>query len=906
MPIVDPAGSHKYWLDGVVFEGLQKAASPPDTGPRKYWLNGTAVAFVLAAAGGSSVLSTVGTSAGTSTVSGVGVGINRTTGTSAGTSTVAGVGGAVKSTVGTSAGAATVLGVGGVAVTVRATVGTAAGTSTVLGVTNGAVTRGTIQGTSTVLGVGDPTRKTVGTSAGTSVVTGVGRPLSGTIGHIVGTSTVTGVGVRKKVAIGANAFTYLPLDTTVAQFAPRRRPMVRIQDSLNDAPNTIAFTSGVIVLPGQNLTVDFDDGVGERFNGEVQRVDFTYEENNDQLIWNVMGVDYIFQLNKKRPFGNWEDTSITTIIEEMFAAYAPGFTTTGLQSSLPAITVIFDGSMTFSSCLSFLAKMALAKWRLNDYDLQFYTTSPGPNPADVTSSNMDLLRTQAITYTEDISQVRNRVFGKGASAQAVSDTPPGSEALQVEGLDLFSDTGGQAYTSGMVLNYTGRSTVYIPVDRGTAAGAPSAHAVWVPSEPDAYYDAWTYPNIHFSSIHWHRGGMKGIAKYYVSYVRDGLGESPLSPASASITHLNYQPESITFHSVGGGSFTASHVIENEVLVGAGGVPAGFMMYRIGLRYSYGTVTVIPGTAFFEQEVTSPGPSGNAVRFSNLPVSGNPDLNGIVFWRRRADGTYCEVGTASNGSSEFVDRLPDAALGTPFPDDPMFPFQGLTAGIEVEVRVPVSTDPTVRSRKVYRAEGQHLTITTEPLELTTLNDNVTDVYIDSSSLKLAGRAAPKEPAPIVRYYLVGIPTSGVGSITKWVRQGADVHLYVMREDLAQQLLLAQREGGDGVREHDVPDTRGMTTIAEMIRRLDAELVLFAPPIKSVAYSTRDRDTRVGSTVVWNLLHPPITGTFKVESVTIEEMHETTDNIGLKERRNVVASTAGRFTLSDLLRKAVIAP
>lgn len=917
MSAADPAGSQKYWLDGAVFDGIRKTASPPDSGTRKYWQDGLAAAFLL---------STVASAPpGTATIQGVGTLTAVGASYAQGAASIAGAGSLTAPAVVFVDGTASIAGVGSLAAqggALTSTSGTIAGTSTAVGdlvdATRGAAT---IAGVGTLSAIPERVARLIGTSvvagisngavtdgviAGTSTVTGELIPTYGLVGTIAGTSTVTGVIVRKKAAIGTNAFTYLPLDLTASQFSARRRPMIRIQDSLNDAPNTVSFTSDVLALPGQNLDVDFDDGVGSRFTGEIQRVDFTYEENIDHdLIWNVTAVDYIFQLNKKRPFGNWENESITDIILELFAKYAPGFTTTGLQSGLPLISVIFDGSMSFAACLSYLARMALAKWRLDGYDLQFFTEGGGPNPDDITNSNTDLIRDTPITYTEDISQVRNRVFGKGAAAQAVNDTPPGSDALQVQGLDIFSDSGGLLYTSGMILSYTGRSTVYIPVDRGTTpAGAPSAHAGWDPSI-DGYYEAFTYPNIHFSRINWQRGGVKGIVKYYVSYVRDSVGESALSEGSLNVAHINYQPEYVTFQAVGGPEFTVSHPISSVMNTGGGGVPAGSRNWRIGVKYSFGIRTVTPGTANFDLHLTSPGPGPNSVTFSNLPVSGHPDVIGIVFWRKKdADGLFYEVGTAANGAEEFIDRLPDAALGAPFPEDEMFAFQGLSAGIQVKVNVPVSPDPTVRARKLYRAEGQHLTITTQPLELVTINDNVTDEYIDSSALKLTGRKPPEEPAPIARFYLIGIPTSGLYSITSWIRQGADVHLFVQREDVPAQLELATREGGDGIREHDVPDTSRMTTLEEMNRRLDAELILFARSVKTVTYSTRDRKHRVGTTVVFNLLNPPITGTMKVLSVSIDQMHETDDHIGLKERRNVVASTAGRFTLDDLLRKAVL--
>jgi hypothetical protein len=123
----------------------------------------------------------VGTAAGTSTVSGVGSSAAASVGTVAGTSTVAATGQATVESVASSAGTSTASSVGA---SVAASVGSVAGASTASAV-----------GDSTTSGQG------VGTAAGTSTASGVGAASSTSAGSVAGTSTASAVGAAAIAAI---------------------------------------------------------------------------------------------------------------------------------------------------------------------------------------------------------------------------------------------------------------------------------------------------------------------------------------------------------------------------------------------------------------------------------------------------------------------------------------------------------------------------------------------------------------------------------------------------------------------------------------------------------------------------------------------------------------------------------
>lgn len=129
------------------------------------------MAFTVA--GGGSTDAEVGSSAGTSTVSGIGASTSAQVGSSAGVATASGIGAATSAQVGASAGVATVSGIG-------------AATNAQVGAT---------AGTSTALGVGASTSAQVGNAAGTSTALATTPSIVTGVGSAAGSSTALGVGI---------------------------------------------------------------------------------------------------------------------------------------------------------------------------------------------------------------------------------------------------------------------------------------------------------------------------------------------------------------------------------------------------------------------------------------------------------------------------------------------------------------------------------------------------------------------------------------------------------------------------------------------------------------------------------------------------------------------------------------
>jgi len=130
-----------------------------------------------------------------------------------------------------------------------------------------------------------------------------------------------------------------------------------IRDVLNETPNTAQLTiDSPAPSAGQDLKIWLNsDDPRLLFAGAIQTDDLTFEGQRDQLVYPCTAIDDTSRLNKKRPFGTWTTTSATTVATDIVADFAPGFSTDHVEAGLPDITITFDGSEDFATCLGRIA-----------------------------------------------------------------------------------------------------------------------------------------------------------------------------------------------------------------------------------------------------------------------------------------------------------------------------------------------------------------------------------------------------------------------------------------------------------------------------------------------------------------------------------------------------------------------
>ena len=348
-----------------------------------------------------------------------------------------------------------------------------------------------------------------------------------------------------------------------------------------------------------------------------------------------------------------------------------------------------------------------------------------------------------------------------------------------------------------------------------------------------------------------------------------------------------------------------------------------------------------------------GTAVQRVPVTNIPLGPPGVLHRKLYRRFNGAGPFKLVTTLTNNTATtFTDTVANAALGA----------ASLTiataVGNQIGVKLPIGpaavtarelyVSPVGGPRRLLYTQGDNtlvdLTIIspdsamTGPLEPTAdtsgLQQPTGQVNPGATVLPVAS-PAPFRPdggwvvlggGQVVFHFgvsgntLTGIPASGSGSITtavlygqqaipsamlvgvtgltKPMRKGSAVHLWVQRDDALAQAEHAARTGGYGLVEFLIVDQR--RGVDSLVARCDADLALFSRPIVNVRYATRDMKTKSGKAIWIDL---PSQG-LPSQVLTIQEVTITEIGIarGLAPRYTVQASSV-RFSLEDTLRRLV---
>lgn len=135
--------------------------------------------------------------------------------------------------------------------------------------------------------------------------------------------------------------------------------------------------------------------------------------------WDTECTDRTYDLAcTPHPIGSWVETSATTILAALIGG-AGGFSSAGVESGLPNVTVSLDGTLDRWAAIVDVCTRAGAKVFLDGSTVYAFTVDSGFDPPDdVTEANPDLLWTEpgqtAITIAWDYLGIRNSVTVRGA------------------------------------------------------------------------------------------------------------------------------------------------------------------------------------------------------------------------------------------------------------------------------------------------------------------------------------------------------------------------------------------------------------------------------------------------------------------------------------------------------------
>lgn len=731
----------------------------------------------------------------------------------------------------------------------------------------------------------------------------------------------------------------------------RRNPGITIRDVLNSAPNTAVYTidgTSTPPKPGEQVEIlDVFDGSRRLFAGNILDVDQDYEGLKEQLVWHVNAVDFTWLLNRRRPFGVFNNISATSIVKDLVARFAPGFTTAFTQTNLARITCTFDGTQDFATCLNRIASgIGGGHWYV-DYgqDVHFFhvapqidvpviPTSPGPGTASVLAESALAMPSTSVypigyyylrtsfLYSNGVESLlsppSNLVALMGRQQMDISLLPigvdPGSGITCVARRIYFASGSGNLrrgwlvndnvttdltvypnqLTDGVVSAETGEIVVFAasPVPELPPLGAPSVIAVpSIQTIPQpAHGDVW----IKFSvSVQYGGVGMP--------QARRGASSAPLwlaqvtsPPTDAKFVSLPKPPQI------------------------AGSVP---LWYGIWAEIAWAAVvelTYTPGRWVVQQGTTPqvsiwiPGhatygpigpPPDSASRYA-------PPVHWVDIPCYDPTATPIPLQVPNFGDRPVFGTGSAEELIWPNPDGPYLEDVDQPDDID-DSNTTLLRDPQVRVRTDLSQIRNRVTVLGAATVLTS------DASIGASLLNVADVSIFSETGGQVMAYgdllIFNAASGSIGagtlilaqSLTRAIPSGALVQFYLQLNDKQSQAELGRieldKDGSptDGIHETVVKDTSFNTT-TQLFMAANAELELFSRAVVKVTYATRDPKTRSGKMVNFDLTDPPCRGRFLIQDVTIDQIHDEAD--GLSPRYTVSASSV-RFELNDLLLQLV---
>jgi len=795
--------------------------------------------------------------------------------------------------------------------------------------------------------------------AGTNVTVIDGEHITVTTpAHALGFTDVVITKPDLTTATFKNGFQYTSL---VRGSDIRRNPGIVINDALNNAPNTCSFVidrAGSEPLLGEQVEIkDAFDGNRLLFAGLVTRKELMYEELTTNWKWNVSATDWTFLFNRFRPFAQYIDQSVSDVVKDLVARYAPGFTSLNVQTNLARVSITFDGNQDLATCLSTLAEMiGEGHWYI-DYtrDVHFFHIKfpeiqlPFSTPNTAIGSAMSVAEGSSIpavfSFASGYYIFQHSFFYSDGSESSLRAC---SSPIFCSGTKILSFTNVPLGTSIGAVTCVARRIYYrrlLPTTRnlsGHSVESSAGEGIETPvtNVEEALKFAQLNDNATTDFTTWF--GSLGASSAVVIDIPD----SSLIPSRAYNGHrpAPASPPSVSLDIVSG------------ALLWNGSSVAFKMAYLY--RDASISLTSAPSNVATKTLIQGEGIKGyNLSSILVGPSSGDVDVIGRIFYFGVAAPGDDPV-TAAKWNTHGVVFLPDntstqlnqfslASLGLTAADLPSmaFVYPGLVVG-----RGTLMYDTTRRKRERTALPPWPNQDGPNPEDSLPVPDEINDTnpYLlkDPSFIYTSDWSQIRN-----RIYVIGVGTTIVGyhavgstvltvndvskfdlsggqlvvmgqrisyssisefedenqifltsPTTKGISDGSEVNIFYQADDLASQEMVRKIEVDsvgkptNGVHEYTIKNTQ-FTTVFELYMAAYAELERFKKPLGYISYASRDPKHRSGAKVKVNLTNPPCVGEFLIQEVMIDQIHDDADL--LAPRYNVRADSAARYTFNDFL-------
>lgn len=229
----------------------------------------------------------------------------------------------------------------------------------------------------------------------------------------------------------------------------------RIVQSNDGQANTATFECfDFTPVHGQEVIISIGTTANRLFAGHILSVTASAPHLNQRVRYRVTCLDYSWLLDTRRITGRrYVNTSATAIITDLMLLAPSGFSTSNVQTSMPPVDFTANHAETLLQAVRRLMKM-VGGYVYVDYTKglhAYITPETDANPLTVNGTDFPIWD---LTYEQDLSQVRTRVYVMGATTQTSSYVSTSATVIPVNETSIFSaSSGGQALAYGNQLSY---------------------------------------------------------------------------------------------------------------------------------------------------------------------------------------------------------------------------------------------------------------------------------------------------------------------------------------------------------------------------------------------------------------------------------------------------------------------
>jgi hypothetical protein len=493
------------------------------------------------------------------------------------------------------------------------------------------------------------------------------------------------------------------------------------------------------ILPGAPIAIYLGaiDPALQIFGGQVMnREQYAELEIPAHVRYDLSCLDFTRRLNHRTVTTEYATASVTAIVQDVIARFAPVITTTHVQAGLPSIPGMTFTFEDVSGALSRLAKTIGASWYV-DYvgDLHFFIgTEAGAAPAPIVPGG----RFADLKISADLTQVRTRIIVEAAGATSAATVPTADTLIPLSTALPFPSS-GRAKIGTTIVAYSGTNPGGVKANTTgpLPAGIPPVDPIPPPAAPGA-------PGVALAPAST-AGQAVGPYTYAVTLELADGRRSDVGASSAPVTITPAAAPPATSAAllatpargpivVGVASSYATSFVDaagrqtpattggptitgRAVVAPSGNIPyqvqangrmkTGSYYYAVSFLTAHGeTLTIqsapaVPITADNQKVLLLAIPTaldGRVVGRRVYRSSANPDLSGqaavMVPWHRVID-------IPNNTATQYLDDAADTELSTT--TLPVFTTAN-DVGEAATVTIPTSTDPRVVGRRLYRQDG----------------------------------------------------------------------------------------------------------------------------------------------------------------------------------------------------------